>query len=336
MIDLFSDRLLWLQNVRRVLNDRALTSLLNWALRIRMAHDISLAMHYLHSRNIVHRDLKSANVLVTSDLRCKVTDFGNSRLVDPKQTAGQQRQRGALAKGGRRQLSRPLTMKFNFGGWIAPEVIDGKSYDAHAVDVFSFGILLCEIITGLDTEELPRDESGAFAHMGIGALDAPALTQVLAPYLEEGAPKDLVALALASVVPAAKSRPTMEAGMNTLGKLAGANKCPDLMDLHADMASIAALEDEVTTYIERFRQLETKSGGSDRVSSADLNLEREQSDYRFSRSFIQEGDDIAAKLHAAVHGSAATPDNGGGAGEGGPRRSAGGDADGKSSTCLVM
>ena len=37
---------------------------------------------------------------------------------------------------------------FNFGGWIAPEVIHGRTYDT-AVDVFSFGVLLCELVTGL-------------------------------------------------------------------------------------------------------------------------------------------------------------------------------------------
>ena len=52
--------------------------------------------------------------------------------------------------------------------------------------------------------------------------------------------------------------------------------------------------------------------GSDRVSSDELSREREQSDFRFSKSFIKDGDEIAAKLHVAVH------------------------ADGKSSTCAVM
>jgi LIM domain kinase 1 len=261
--------------VRRVLNDVGLTSLLSWGLRIRMAHDISLAMHYLHSRNIVHRDLKSANVLVTSDLRCKVTDFGNSRLVEPsqRQGAGGSRQVGGRQVGRlgvKRQLSRPLTMKFNFGGWIAPEVIDGKNYDANAVDVFSFGILLCEIVSGLQVEELPRDEDQPFAHMGIGAMDVAALKNALTPFVEEGAPQSLVNLALKAISPNAQERPGMESIMVALGKLASAHRCPDLMDLHADMHAVTALEKEVETYVERFRALEKKSGGSERVSSHDL------------------------------------------------------------------
>jgi hypothetical protein len=82
-------------------------------------------------------------------------------------------------------------MRFNFGGWIAPEVINGQPYDQcpEAVDVFSFGILLCEVISGLQVEELPRLEGEQYAHMGIGSVDAPALREALAPFVEEGAPQ---------------------------------------------------------------------------------------------------------------------------------------------------
>ena len=191
-------------------------------------------------------------------------------------------------------------MRFNFGGWIAPEVIDGKSYAANAVDVFSFGILLCEIVSGLQVEELPRDEGQKFAHMGIGALDMTALRDALQPFIDEGAPQELVSLALKAVSPAADKRPAMETAMLTLSKLTSANKAPDFFDLHADMHAVAALEKEVAVYIERFRALELKSGGSGRVSSCDLTAEREASDYRFSRSFIKEGDEIVGRLKGLV------------------------------------
>ena len=95
------------------------------------------------------RDLKSANVLVNEGLRCKVADFGMSRVL--QSSGGGGGGYGGYAGGGAGQarrgtLHKNLTMKFNFGGWIAPEVITGKSYDS-AVDVWAFGVLLCELVT---------------------------------------------------------------------------------------------------------------------------------------------------------------------------------------------
>ena len=51
-------------------------------IQVNICHDISLALSFLHSNNIVHRDLSSSNVLVTGNIRAKVTDFGMARLSD--------------------------------------------------------------------------------------------------------------------------------------------------------------------------------------------------------------------------------------------------------------
>src|SRR5271170_3210066 len=49
---------------------------LPWRLRISFATDISRALAYLHARNCIHRDLKGENLLLTSNGRLKITDFG--------------------------------------------------------------------------------------------------------------------------------------------------------------------------------------------------------------------------------------------------------------------
>merc|ERR1719316_2581992 len=49
--------------------------------------DVALGMSYLYSQGVEHRDLKALNVLLTRDLRCKVTDFGLSKCEDLKTTA---------------------------------------------------------------------------------------------------------------------------------------------------------------------------------------------------------------------------------------------------------
>ena len=77
-------------------------------------------MNYLHTIRIIHRDLKSANILVTQNFVVKISDFGESRLIDNEMTI--------------------VGSQF----WIAPEIIMGEGYNEKA-DVFSFGIVLAEM-----------------------------------------------------------------------------------------------------------------------------------------------------------------------------------------------
>ena len=60
-------------------------SKLPWALGLRMIMDITRGLAFLHAHNppVVHRDMKSPNCLITSDWRCKVADFGISKLIEP-------------------------------------------------------------------------------------------------------------------------------------------------------------------------------------------------------------------------------------------------------------
>ncbi|TYI56202.1 hypothetical protein E1A91_D11G193100v1 [Gossypium mustelinum] len=96
---------------------------------LKVAVDVSKGMNYLHQNNIIHRDLKTANLLMDENQVVKVADFGVARV---------QSQSGVM------------TAETGTYRWMAPEVIEHKPYD-HKADVFSFGISLWELLTG----ELP-------------------------------------------------------------------------------------------------------------------------------------------------------------------------------------
>ncbi|XP_064618715.1 LIM domain kinase 1-like isoform X2 [Lineus longissimus] len=132
---------------------------LTWPERIGFARDIAEGMSYLHSMNIIHRDLNSQNCLLRDDMTAVVADFGCSRLIVEKRLSAMKSPEndvlflGKSKKPTRRKRYTVVGNPF----WMAPEMMRGQSYD-EKVDVFSFGIVCCEIIgrTQADPDYLPR------------------------------------------------------------------------------------------------------------------------------------------------------------------------------------
>ncbi|EGZ05422.1 hypothetical protein PHYSODRAFT_533809 [Phytophthora sojae] len=104
--------------------------------KLTVALDIADALVYLHSfaEPIMHRDLKAQNVLLSNKWVAKISDFGVSKRRK------QRDDKRGVSSGG------PQTAEVGTAAWIAPEVIKGARYDQKA-DIYSFGIVMCELDT---------------------------------------------------------------------------------------------------------------------------------------------------------------------------------------------
>ncbi|KAL3621731.1 hypothetical protein CASFOL_034391 [Castilleja foliolosa] len=114
---------------------------LDWPTRKRVALGTARGLEYLHEQcnpKIIHRDVKAANVLLDEDFEAVVGDFGLAKLVDVKKTEVTTQVRGTM-------------------GHIAPEYLStGKS--SEKTDVFGYGIMLLELVTGQRAIDFSRLE----------------------------------------------------------------------------------------------------------------------------------------------------------------------------------
>jgi LIM domain kinase 2 len=161
-----------------------------WAQLCGMLIGAASGLAFLHSAMVMHRDFKSENLMLDSELRIKLVDFG-------------------LAKKGEEALGVTPMNKTNtcsVGAWthMAPEVRAGPDYDTFA-DVFAFGIVISEVIAANSAEEIVDEtRNGEFG------LDKKGLLKLIDPTFPTGC-ATLVDIAEECCVMDASKRPTMDA-----------------------------------------------------------------------------------------------------------------------------
>ncbi|KAI3908367.1 hypothetical protein MKX01_027389 [Papaver californicum] len=155
---------------------------LSWESRLRIAFETAGALAYLHSAAsipIIHRDIKSANILLDENNTAKVSDFGASRLIPSDKTALSTLVQGTL-------------------GYLDPEYFNTSQLTEKS-DVYSFGVVLVELLTA--KRPIFSDGSGEqrnLANYFISSMEENNQSQLLDDcVLNQGTPKQVRAVALA-------------------------------------------------------------------------------------------------------------------------------------------
>ncbi|RLN95424.1 hypothetical protein BBJ28_00003485 [Nothophytophthora sp. Chile5] len=160
---------------------------LTWAKeKLAIALDIAEALAYLHGRQpaIIHRDLKSLNVLLDTSLRAKLSDFGLSR---------------------ERSFDDTMTNGVGTLLWTAPEILRGEPYSERA-DVYSYAIVLSELDTCLPPFTLNEEVSER--HLTTMQLMHLATSGEVSPQLRDDCPASLQHLTAACAAFEPAQRPT--------------------------------------------------------------------------------------------------------------------------------
>ncbi|XP_008795844.1 calmodulin-binding receptor-like cytoplasmic kinase 3 isoform X2 [Phoenix dactylifera] len=174
--------------------------ILDFKQRLEIAIDVAHALTYLHlyaERTIIHRDVKSSNILLTESYRAKVSDFGFARTgpTDTEQTHISTKVKGTA-------------------GYLDPEYL--RTYQlTPKSDVFSFGILLIEILSGRRPVELKRGiDERITVRWAFNKYNEGNLRDILDPLLEEVVDEEvlgrMLSLAFQCSAPTRDDRPDMK------------------------------------------------------------------------------------------------------------------------------
>ncbi|EGZ12657.1 hypothetical protein PHYSODRAFT_515035 [Phytophthora sojae] len=185
--------------------------------------DLREALAYLHSQHpkVIHRDLKSKNVLLNLYYEAKLSDFGISRM--------------------RYDMETHMTAGVGTSFWIAPEILLGRDYDERA-DIYSFGVVLSEI----DTDDYPYWNDNN-PHAARGKIqEAEILSQVavghMRPEFSVDCPEEILALADACLQKDPRNRPTAAEIVMILQNLIHPSRCGSSSQMSDDSGSIWSVE----------------------------------------------------------------------------------------------
>ncbi|KAI6006208.1 kinase-like domain-containing protein [Pisolithus orientalis] len=190
-------------NLRMYIVDK--TNPFPWRLRISFATDIARAIAYLHARKCIHRDIKGENLLVTTNGRLKITDFGFARIAA----------RNA-------EESKRLTF-CGTDSYMSPEILLGKEFDL-PTDIFSMGVIFCEIAARKVADEEHFARTGSTF-----GIDPDEVRRLANP----GCPPAFLALCLDCIANDPAARPTTRAILDRLRDIeAEVLSRPETEDLH--------------------------------------------------------------------------------------------------------
>ncbi|KAI3665486.1 hypothetical protein L6452_44113 [Arctium lappa] len=200
---------------------------MNWETRIRIALGSAKGLAYLHEDchpRIIHRDIKSSNILLDHNFEAKVADFGLAKLASGEDTHISTRVMGTF-------------------GYLAPEYASSGKLTEKS-DVFSFGVMLLELLTGRKPIDPTRNQMEDSLVEWVGPLLAKALedknyNELVDPRLEGNYDPNEVArmacCAAASIRHSGKRRPKMS---QIVRALEGSGSQDDVLNLHRASSSL--------------------------------------------------------------------------------------------------
>ncbi|OMO56833.1 hypothetical protein CCACVL1_26237 [Corchorus capsularis] len=178
---------------------------LSWKQRIQIALDVATGLNYLHSFTNpphIHKDLKSSNVLLDGDFRAKLANFALARSTEGEE--------------GQFALTRHIV---GTKGYMAPEYLENGLVSTK-LDVYAFGVLLLEIVTGKEASAFYGEE-----YMNLSEIlnkvvqekdGKEGLKQLIDPFLLENYPSELVIIVINLIHTCLKKDPTARPAMDEI------------------------------------------------------------------------------------------------------------------------